>query len=145
MRSFDFFIRVAAIVVLTGCANPGQSYANKHPELSAAHRQILTRGSIPGGDAVAGMSREQVKLAMGGDPATFDKINGEDAWVYVHKKMVGNSSFDGGERPGNSRMETDHSFSQTENLGPRLDVDVKTTVFFQGDRATHAQVGEERP
>jgi outer membrane protein assembly factor BamE (lipoprotein component of BamABCDE complex) len=91
------------------------------------------------------MTRAQVKLAMGGDPATFDRINGEDAWVYVHKKMVGNSAFDEGEHAGNSRMENDHSFSPTEDLGPRKDVEVRTTVFFQGDRATHAQSDADHP
>ncbi len=91
------------------------------------------------------MTREQVKLAMGRDPSTFDKLNGEDVWVYSRKKMVGNSSFDGGSRGGSSRMENDHSFSQTEDLGPRMDVEVKTSIYFHGDRATHAQITEDRP
>lgn len=138
-------VGLLSLGVFTSCANQGQSYVRAHPELSPAHRQIFAKGQIPSGDAVAGMTREQVKLAMGRDPATFDKLNGEDVWVYSRKKMVGNSSFDGGSRGGNARMETDHSFSQTEDLGPRIDVEVKTSVFFQGDRATHALVTEERP
>jgi outer membrane protein assembly factor BamE (lipoprotein component of BamABCDE complex) len=143
-RTF-LYIGLACLCLLASCANHGQSYVSAHPELSPAHRQILSTGQIPSGDAVAGMTREQVKLAMGRDPSTFDKLNGEDVWVYSRKKMVGNSSFDGGARGGSSRMETDHSFSQTEDLGPRIDVEVKTTIFFQGDRATHAQVTDERP
>jgi outer membrane protein assembly factor BamE (lipoprotein component of BamABCDE complex) len=142
VNSRALFSTVAAAALLAGCANPGQSYASRHPELSVAHRQILSRGSIPSGDAVAGMTREQVKLAMGGDPTTFDRIDGEDAWVYAHKKMVGNSMFDDTERAGTLRMENDHSFSQTQELGPRMDVEVKTTVFFKGDGATHAITDE---
>ena len=145
MKFSVLFSGLASVALFAGCVNPAKSYASKHPELTPAQRLIFTRGSIPSGDAVAGLSREQVKIAMGGDPVTYDKINGEDVWVYAHKKMVGNPSFDGGERPGNSRMETDHSFSRTEDLGPRTDVDVKTSIFFQGDRATHALESEERP
>ncbi len=139
------FAVLLSLGVLTSCANQGQSYLKAHPELSPAHRQIFVRGEIPSGDAVAGLTREQIKLAMGRDPATFDKANGEDVWVYSRKQMVGNSSFDGNARGGSARMENDHSFSPTEDLGPRMDVEVKTSIYFQGDRATHAQVTEERP
>lgn len=139
------FILILLFGVLTSCANPGQSYLKAHPELSPAHRQIFARGEIPSGNAVAGLTREQIKLAMGHDPTTFDKANGEDVWIYCRKQMVGNSSFDGNSRGGSARMENDHSFSQTEDLGPRMDVEVKTSIYFQGDRATHAQIAEERP
>src|SRR5260221_2234222 len=77
-----------SLCTLMGCVNQGSSYASKHPELSQAHRQILVSGKVPSGDAVAGMTREQVKMAMGGGPATLDKIDGPDAWGFAHKKTV---------------------------------------------------------
>ena len=140
-----FLVLALAAATLTGCANPGNSYAAQHPELPAAHRQILLRGKIPSGDAVAGMTRAQVKIAMGGDPTTFDKINGEDAWIYARKKGVGRESFDDLGRSGSATLENTHSFTQGNDFSPRVDVELKTTVFFQGDRATHAQSMEENP
>jgi outer membrane protein assembly factor BamE (lipoprotein component of BamABCDE complex) len=134
------------LLFLAGCANAGKSYADQHPSLPAAHRQILATGKIEGGTDVAGMTREQVRLAMGGDPATFDKINGEDAWVYTRKKAVAKSAaFEERGQAGNSRMEANHSFSETEDLAPRTDVEVRTTIFFQGNLATHSLVTEGMP
>jgi len=146
MKSLSLAATLFSICALTGCVSQGQSYASKHPELSPAQRQILVSGKIPSGDAVAGLTRAQVKLAMGGDPATFDKINGEDAWVYVHKKAVArDASEDAGHAAPSSSFDSNRSFTEAENFGPRTDVDVKTTIFFQGDRATHTQTTEEKP
>lgn len=130
----------AGLTALTGagCANPGSAYAAQHPDLPPAHRQILLRGKIPNGDAVAGMTRAQVKLAMGGDPTTFDKLGTDDVWIYVRKKAVGRESFDD-ERAGGSGLGNSLSFTESVDFSPRVDVDLKTTIFFQGDRATHAQ------
>ncbi|MGB8168931.1 MAG: hypothetical protein WCF18_15645 [Chthoniobacteraceae bacterium] len=136
------FVLLAAVALLVGCANPGSTYAAKHPELPPAHRQILMRGKIPNGDAVAGMTREQVKVAMGGDPTTFDKVSNEDVWIYARKKAVGQESFEDLGRSGSSRMENTHSFTQSDDFSPRVDVEMKTTIFFQGDRATHVQSTE---
>ena len=130
-------------LLVVGYANPASSYASKHPELSPAQRQILTTGKIPNGDEVAGMTREQVKMAMGREPDTFDKINGEDAWVYVQKKAVARKpTEDVGHTPSSS-FNGAQSFTEAEGFGPRVDVDVKTTVFFVGDRATRALSTEE--
>lgn len=133
------FLSLAATAGLAGCANPGSSYAAQHPDLPPAHRQILHRGKIPNGEAVAGMTRSQVKLAMGGDPTTFDKIDGEDVWIYVRKHGVGRESFEDLGRSGSASMENTHSFTDSNDFSPRVDVEMKTTVFFKGDRATHAQ------
>ena len=40
-------VHLLAFASLAGCANPGQTYAKSHPELPAAHQQILARGKIP--------------------------------------------------------------------------------------------------
>ena len=136
---------LAAVIGLAACANPGSSYAAKHPDLPSAHRQILLSGKIPSGDAVAGMTREQVKLAMGGDPTTFDKLGNEDVWIYARKKAVGTGSLDDRDYSTNSNREGTQSFTQSNDFAPRIDVELKTSIFFQGGRATRALNSEERP
>ncbi len=139
---------VGALVgmLLASCTTQGQSYVRQHPELPAAHRQILATGKIPSGDAVAGMTHDQVKLAMNGAPAIFDKINGEEAWIYVRKNTPPPEAIDATEAPrapAGSSFNTHDAFSAP---APGLDLDgmVKTTIFFQGDRATHADVSQEK-
>lgn len=135
------FTLAAAALILAACANPGAGYASKHPELSAAHRQILARGEISSGDAVAGMTREQVKLALG-EPTSYDKIDGEDVWVYARKTSAGREDFDDLERSGSGTMDQTRSFTQRADFSPHADVEKRTMVFFTGDRATHAQFGQ---
>lgn len=131
--------------ILAGCANPGRDYAGKHPDLSVAHRQILQTGKIPSGDAVAGMTREQVTLAMGGGAQSFDKINGEDVWVYVRKKtLVGNLAAESAVGPSTSFNKTP-SLSESGGSAPGTEVNISTSIFFTGDRATHAENHEEKP
>jgi hypothetical protein len=143
IRSLLFVIGTA--VAVTGCASAGKTYAAKHPELTPEQRQIMTSGKIPGGTAVAGLTHEQVKIAMGGYPTTLDKISGEEAWIYVRKKLTATelTSADYG-RTATTAGRAD-PFMASDNTGPQTDVNEKTTVFFQGDKATHAQVSEEKP
>ena len=73
-----------AACFISGCSTtPGSAYARKHPELSPGHRQILVTGIVPGGEVVKGMTKEQVKIAMGGNPTM---TRGENVWVYVGKR-----------------------------------------------------------
>ena len=133
---------------LSGCATPGQTYASQHPELSAEQRGIFQSGKIPNGSAVAGLTREQVRLIMGRDPSQFTKVNGEDAWVWVRERMpvagpaeeqmgaemgvVGRDSGGGGV----SRYGTEAA----GNSASRETKPARTTVYFQGGRATRAEV-----
>jgi hypothetical protein len=130
-------------MLLASCTTPGQAYVRKHPELPAAHRQILASGKIPSGDAVAGLTHDEVRLAMNGAPATFDKINGEEAWIYLRKNTLPPDSIEAPRTPAGSSLNTHDAFSAP---APGLDVDgmVKTTIFFQGDRATHADISQEK-
>ena len=132
--------------LLSGCANPGQSYASKHPELSATHRQILATGKVPSGDAIAGMTGEQVKLAMGGYPAVFDKVGGENAWVYVHRKTVtAKPDEDVTMKPNSGRHGKKNKSPESGRAETGKAVDVKTTIFFVKDVATHAEYSEDKP
>jgi outer membrane protein assembly factor BamE (lipoprotein component of BamABCDE complex) len=128
-----FFISSLALLFLSGCSTPGSAYAGAHPELSQAHRKILVSGKIPGGLAVEGMSKEQVRLAVG-NPARVEKIGGREGWVYVRE--MGFESDAGGH---NSPMMPPGG----GDPGPRRVRIEKTTVVFDGDRAIQAQIGEE--
>lgn len=103
------------------------------------HRQILSTGKIPGGMAAAGMTMEQVKLALG-NAREHESLNGGEAWVYVHQRFLDISPRDDagaayGTGPNNQR-----NFTETANLGPRPSVIEKARVFFRGDRVTQVQL-----
>ena len=133
-----------AIACFSGCSTPGSQYAKAHPELSRAHRTILTTGIIPGGGAVEGMGKEQIRLAVG-DPARVEKFNGRDVWVYVHEHFVDMSPGDDPHAQYGSGPNNQRNFTETANLGPRPMIKDVTSIFFQGDRATHARISQERP
>jgi hypothetical protein len=137
---------VIALSLLAGCADAGQTYAKSHPELSAVQRRILATGRIPNGTAVAGLTKEQVRIAVGSDPATFEKAGGEDVWIFSHKKAVAKDpTF--ANTPADAVLDRSHGYSETdtEQNAPRVDVDVNTSVYFQGDIATRAETKEIRP
>ena len=138
------FIASIAILCLSGCSTPGSQYAKAHPELSVAHRQIFVTGEIPGGLAVEGMTKEQIRLAVG-NPARFEKYNGQDVWVYVRQRFVDiNPNADPSSTYG-SAPNSQRNFTETANLGARPSINEMTKIFFNGDQATHAQISRERP
>jgi hypothetical protein len=140
MKFTIYFLTVALACALIGCASRGQTYAQQHPELSAAQRQIFATGKIPDGAAVAGMTREQVQLAMGMDPAQYTKIDGQDAWVFVSKKLspmpltTTRADFQGPDNRNRSLMD------EPDNQAPQNQAQTKTTVIFSGERAVRADV-----
>ncbi len=130
---------------LVSCASPGTSYADQHPELSPVQRQIFIAGHIPNGTAIAGLTREQVRMVMGRDPSVFEKIDGEDAWVFVRKKTVARNFQPVPAQAPGTNMQNNRSFTEEEGSAPSTTMNEKTTVFFQGNLATHAEYKEERP
>ena len=141
MKSLIPLLLAALGCTFAGCASPGQTYARQHPELPAPQLQILKTGKIPDGTAVAGMTQEQVKLAMGVEPAQYTKVDGQDAWVYVHKKLSTTgitSTNDVGINHHDSRNQK--SLEEGESHTPTDQAQFKTVVYFQGDRATRAEV-----
>ncbi len=130
---------------LSGCGTPGQAYAKQHPDLPPAHLQILKTGKIPDGDAVAGMTREQIQKAMGREPAQYTKVDGHDAWVYERKALVstplepvggggGNAMGSGGGQSGGGGRNP--SGGDTQPATPDL---YRTTIIFDGEVATRAE------
>jgi outer membrane protein assembly factor BamE (lipoprotein component of BamABCDE complex) len=141
MKSLISLLLAAVAGAFASCSAPGQTYAKQHPELSAQQVQILNTGKIPDGTAVAGMTQEQVKLAMGIEPAQYTKVDGQDAWVYVQRKM----STAGITATNESELDrrdsrSQHALGEGENHAPESQAQIKTTVYFQGDRATRAEV-----
>ncbi|MEI9894726.1 MAG: hypothetical protein WDN28_12765 [Chthoniobacter sp.] len=135
------FLVLAVALALAGCASPAQTYAKQHPELTAKQLQILNTGKIPDGDAVAGMTREQIQLAMGVEPAQYTKIDGQDAWIYVTKKLSPMSLTMANDATFNRRDDrSQHSLAEGESHAPSDQPLVKTTVYFQGNQAVKADV-----
>jgi outer membrane protein assembly factor BamE (lipoprotein component of BamABCDE complex) len=135
----------AALGLLAACTNEGQTYVKSHPELNPVQRKMIITGKIPNGTAVAGLTRDQIRLAMGVDPYTIDRQGDEDVWVFTHKKAVASDpAF--AETAASGALDKEHGYSETdtEQKTPRIDVDVKTSVYFQGNIATHAQTVEEK-
>ena len=137
------FLSVLGIFCFSGCATPGSQYARAHPELSAAHREILSNGTIPGGSAVEGMTKDQVRLAVG-NPTRVEKFNGRDVWIYVHQRFVDVSPGEDRGSAFSSGSNNQRNFTETAHLGPRTSFNEVTTIFFDGDRATHTQITRER-
>jgi len=79
------FLAVLGIFCFAGCSTPGSQYVRAHPELSAAHREILTTGTIPGGGAVEGMTKEQVISAIG-PPESMQATKDMETLYYVEER-----------------------------------------------------------
>lgn len=151
-----------------GCANPAASYVAQHPELSAEHRKILLEGKIRDGDAVAGLTKAQVRVAMRTPPDQFTTFNGQEAWVYLHGTYTPShrSRDDSGVRvtpgapvPGEDPLGAGSGFdhphagkggsdssggsgSDSYGAGDKK-TGTRTTILFVGDHATHAEVTRE--
>ena len=130
------------LALLAGCANPGQSYVQQHPELTAEQRKVMAAGRLKNGDAVAGLTREQMRLVMGRDPDQFTKIGDEDAWVWMRVKVLG---FGPGlaqpvDEAGTGRR--DETLRGVPDAGPATTGQERTTVYFQANRATRVVVGD---
>ena len=106
------------------------------------YRQILSTGKIPGGAAVAGMTKEQVKLAVG-SPKRTEQAGAGEAWLYVHQRFLDTSPREDADAAFDTGPDRQRNFTETAHLGPRPSVIEKATVFFRGDRATHVVIGRE--
>jgi hypothetical protein len=147
MKTIFVWVCLAALGLLAGCVSAGQAYVKKHAELSPEHRKMILTGKVPAGEAVAGMTKEEVRLAMGKDPAQFTTIDGVYAWVYANEKGTenkpeghhrGGGKGGGGGHGGKSSKSPDETANQSQGEsseqsghGP-----MQTTIFFNGDRAT---------
>jgi len=127
----------AAITALlyTGCQNPGAAYVKQHPELSPQQRQIFIEKKITDVHAVAGLTKEQIRAALG-EPTQFDNIEGDEAWIYIRSSQSGVSRLGvaGGDLGG---------MAPRQGPGETNGGNVRTTIFFEEDRAVRATVANE--
>src|SRR5215207_4438195 len=109
------FLAVLGIFCFAGCSTPGSQYARLHPELPAAHREILSTGTIPGGSAVEGMTKDQVTLAVG-NPTRVEKFNGGVVWIYVRQRFVDMSPEEDRGSAFGSGSNSQRNFTETAHL-----------------------------
>ena len=139
-RSISALLVVSALLA-AGCTSPRQDYVSQHPELTAEHRKIMLSGQLTDHAPVAGMTRDQIQLAMGVEPAQYTKVDGQDAWVYVTKKLSPMNLSDANDATFNHQdNRSRHSLAEGESHAPSDQPTVKTTVYFQGNVATKADV-----
>jgi outer membrane protein assembly factor BamE (lipoprotein component of BamABCDE complex) len=119
----------------TGCQNPGAEYVKQHPELSPQQRQIFVEKKVTDVQAVAGLTKEQIRRALG-EPTQFDNIEGTEAWVYMRSRQSGLSRLGvaGGDLGG---------MAPPQGAGGTNEGNVRTTIFFDGDQAIRATVANE--
>ncbi len=130
-------------VVFSSCASSGKSYADSHPSLTAEQKNIVVKGKIPDGSAVAGMTKEDIRATMRGDPSQFTTVNGTEAWVYVRDSDDGPSLAPEMQNTSPGHMGGDPTVSAAE-MDAGL-VKVHTTVLFENGRATRAEVERVKP
>jgi len=118
-----------------GCQTPGAAYVKQHPELSPQQRQIFIDKKVTDVLAVAGLTKEQIRAALG-EPAQFDTIEGEEAWIYSRSSQTGVSRLGvaGGELGGMAPPQ--------QSAGTKSG-NVRTTIFFDGDQAVRAVLANE--
>jgi len=132
-------VLLLAAGLLCGCS-AGQAYAKKHPELPPQQLQFLRTGKVPEGDGIAGMTREQVQIAMGMEPTQYTKVDGHDAWVYV-RKSLGTTALttDSASELDRRDNRTKGSLLGSETPSPQNSDQTKITIVFDGDVAIHAE------
>ena len=135
-------LAMSAVLCLPGCSTPGAAYAREHPELSPVHRQILVTGRIPGGVAAEGMTKEQVKAAVG-NPRQREPVDGGEVWIFMHERSLDVSPRDDAGVAFGSGPDRQRNFTETASLGPRPAVIEKARVFFRGDRVAQVQITQE--
>ncbi len=139
-RLIPLVLAAALTTLLASCGTVGQAYARQHPELSPEHRQIFMTGKVPDGMAVAGMTRDQVLMALGSNVTQYTKVDGHDAWVYLRKRLGAESVGVNGTDPAQHDMRNAEAPSGTGSFAASAQPQVRTTIIFEGDKAVKADV-----
>jgi hypothetical protein len=135
--TFACFIPLTALLCL-GCESPGGAYVKQHPELSPGQRKIFLERKVSDPEAVAGLTKEQIRVAMG-EPTQFDNTDGSETWVYIRTGPGPGSS--GGsfgqqmETPGAGGSGMAPPMGEGSGAGKGS---VRTAIIFDGDRAVRA-------
>jgi len=140
---------IAFMVLLTaflysGCETPGAAYVKQHPELTPQQRQIFIDKKVADVKAVAGLTKAQIRVALG-EPTQFDTIEGDDVWIYIQSKSGGSGP--ASQLPNSGQQAAGAELggmapaqgSSGTNTGA-----MRTTIFFDGDQAIRATVAYEQ-
>jgi hypothetical protein len=146
MRIHLFPVLFAAALLVSGCASERSDYVKAHPDLPIDHKRIILAGTIKYADPVVGMTKEEIRLAMGSAPDKVETIDGEEVWTWVKEKAsihgelsdpTSIDSVDAGIQAEQRRNRTTSATAAPEKK------QIKTTVYFHGDRANRAQIDED--
>jgi outer membrane protein assembly factor BamE (lipoprotein component of BamABCDE complex) len=137
MKLMTVFVVLLTAFSYSGCETPGAAYVKQHPELSPAQRKIFIEKKITDVHAVAGLTKEQLRVALG-EPTQFDNIEGDEAWIYLRSGSGAGSVSRLGVAGGDLGGMAPAQMSSGTNAG-----NVRTTIFFDGDQATRAIVAHE--
>jgi len=144
MRAPSLLLVSILSVFVTACSSPRQDYVSQHPDLPSEHRRIMLAGKISYSDPVVGMTKDEIRLTMGTDPAKIEFSDGEELWIWTKDKISGQTVM----RDATSAESVDavnqakHRSASGGMSAPEKRI-VKTTVFFHGDRANRAQIDED--
>ena len=148
MRTLSSFLTCTLAILVSGCASPRQTYVNQHPDLPADHRRILLSGTIQYGDPVVGMTKEEIRLAMGKVPTKTELVDGEEAWIWTRvKEQAGRAdpwdatNIDSVDAGSNQAARSSGGKKGATAAPDRKQI--KTTIFFHGDLANRVQIDEE--
>jgi outer membrane protein assembly factor BamE (lipoprotein component of BamABCDE complex) len=144
MKPMPSFFLLLIALLYSGCETPGRAYAKGHPELSPQQRKIFLERRVSDINAVAGLTKEQIRLALG-EPTQIDAIDGSDAWIFIRSKSGGGNASGGTLGP---QMETPGvgGSGMAPQMGPMERIEkgnVRTTIYFEEDRASRATVAYE--
>ena len=140
MKSVSVLIPIAFLIC--GCTSPsGSLYVQRHPELTAEQKKIFTEKKITSGTEVAGLTKDQIRLIMGKEPAHYENMaGGENAWIYEKEiHHYGDLAPQLGNGPA-AQMGILIAPTDADQVFP-FEV---TTIYFKGDVATHAQVTRDQ-
>jgi len=128
--------------VFLGCQTPpGVKYAKQHPELSPEQRKIFTEKKVSDINAVAGLTKDQIRIALG-EPTQFDHVEGVEVWIYIRR----NAEADAENNMRAVMSGTDRGSMAGAGVGGTHMTElmavnnIRTTIFFAGDKAVRATV-----
>jgi len=140
--AFSFFLTASLFV---GCqTSPGVAYAKQHPELTPQQRKIFTEKKVTDINAVAGLTKEQIRVALG-EPTQFDHLEGVEVWIYIRR----NSDIDAENNMRAVMSGTDRGSMAGAGVGGTHMTElapvtnVRTTIFFSGNMAVRATVAND--
>jgi hypothetical protein len=142
MKSLIAFLALLTPALFLGCqSSPGRAYAKQHPELTPQQREIFMKKKVADINAVAGLTKEQIRIALG-EPTQFENVEGVESWIYLRR----NTEIDAENNMRAVMSGTDRGSMSGAGIGGTHMSDaapvnnIRTTIYFNGNTATRATV-----